>query len=360
MQVNNSVHSLNYSILSMKADSIGVEDFIERSGNHLTIDVRAPIEFAKGHLPGAINIPLFEDVERAEIGTLYKIKGKEEAVMRGLEIVSPKLSDFIRKVKSESHEKEVFVYCFRGGMRSNSFGWLINISGLKSLILTGGYKAYRSHVLKYFETPHRLILLGGATGSGKTEILKELGNNMQVVDLEGIAHHKGSAFGAIGQLPQLPQQLFEHHLFDELKKQDLNKSILLEDESMSIGYNKIPYSFWLQMKSAPIIKIKIPFELRVNRLVKEYGNAPIDQLKKSVHNISSQLGPNNAKDCLRLLDENKLADVARVTLYYYDKAYQYNHEKKGLKTIVEVETDTDDVTINSEKIKQAIEEYGNR
>lgn len=344
----------------MKADSIAVEDFIEKSLDHLIIDVRAPIEFDKGHLPGAKNIPLFEDIERAEIGTLYKLKGKDEAVMRGLEIVSPKLTEFIRKVKSESDNKDVFVYCFRGGMRSNSFGWLINVSGLKSTILEGGYKAYRNHVLNYFESKHKLILLGGATGSGKTDILKELAKQMQVVDLEGIAHHKGSAFGAIGQEAQSPQQLFEHNLFNALKKQDITKIILLEDESMTIGYNKIPYPFWLQMKEAPIVKIQVPFELRVNRLVKEYGSAPIEQLKKSVTNISSQLGPNNAKDCLQFLDEGRLADVARLTLFYYDKAYLYNHEKKGLKTIVEVETDTDDVIINAKKVKEAIEHYGDR
>ncbi len=344
----------------MKAEALDVEEFITQSQQQLIIDVRSPIEFNKGHIPGSLNIPLFEDTERAEIGTLYKIKGKEEAVMRGLEIVSPKLSDFIRKTKNSSQNKDVFVYCFRGGMRSNSFGWLINISGLKSIIMNGGYKAYRNHVLNYFEKPHKLILLGGATGSGKTDILKELQKQMQAVDLENLAHHKGSAFGAIGQEPQLPQQLFEHNLFNELKKQDITKTILLEDESMTIGYNKIPYPFWLQMKQAPIVKIKVPFELRVNRLVNEYGTAPIEQLKQSIKNISEQLGMNNAKDCLQFLDEEKLADVARLTLIYYDKAYLYNHEKKGLKTIIEVETDTDEPVINAKKVSEALEHYGNR
>jgi tRNA 2-selenouridine synthase len=344
----------------MKTEAIPVNNFLLQSPKKLVIDVRSPIEFKKGHMPGAINIPLFDDMERAEIGTLYKAKGKEDAVMRGLEIVSPKLTNFINEAKQNTQNKSVLVYCFRGGMRSNSFGWLLNTAGLETQILEGGYKAYRNHVLKQFEKSYKILLLGGATGSGKTEILKCLKQDIPILDLEGLAHHKGSAFGGIGQPAQLPQQLFENTFYNDLKEVDASKYLLLEDESMSIGYNKIPYPFWLQMKQAPIIKIMMPFDLRVNRLVNEYGKEDVEKLKQSVRNISQQLGPNNSKDCLQWLDEGKLADVAAMTLKYYDKAYEYNHTQKNKKTILPVETDTDDPIVNAEKVKRIFVDYGSR
>ncbi len=342
----------------MKTEAIPVNNFLEQSSKKLVIDVRSPIEFKKGHMPGAVNIPLFDDLERAEIGTLYKAKGKEDAVMRGLEIVSPKLTNFINEAKKNTQNKGVLVYCFRGGMRSNSFGWLLNTAGLETQILEGGYKAYRNHVLQKFEKNYKILLLGGATGSGKTEILKCLKQDIPILDLEGLAHHKGSAFGGIGQPAQLPQQLFENKFYNDLKEVDASKYVLIEDESMSIGYNKIPYSFWLQMKEAPIIKIMMPFDLRVNRLVNEYGKEDVEKLKQSVRNISQQLGPNNSKDCLQWLDEGKLADVAAMTLKYYDKAYEYNHTNKNKKILLSVETDTDDPIVNAEKVKRIFADYG--
>lgn len=342
----------------MKADSLPVDLFLRQSANKLIIDVRAPIEFAKGHLPGALNIPLFDDLERAEIGTLYKAKGKEEAVMKGLELVSPKLTEFIKQTKNNTKTNDVFVYCARGGMRSNSFGWLLNTSGLHAKIMQGGYKAYRNYVLSRFSNNYQLLLLGGATGSGKTEVLHELNNSIQVLDLEALAHHKGSAFGSINQPPQLPQQLFENKFFNRLLEFNVERPILVEDESMSIGYNKIPYAFWLQMKNAPIIKLIVPFDLRVKRLVNEYGPGDKALLAKSLKNISQQIGQNNYKECIRLLDEGRLAEVAEISLKYYDKAYEYNHTKKENTIIIPVETDTDNAKINAEKVKQAFESYG--
>jgi tRNA 2-selenouridine synthase len=343
----------------MKADSLPVEEFLIQSSNKLLIDVRAPLEFRKGHIPGAINIPLFDDLERAEIGTLYKSLGKDDAVMRGLEIVAPKLTEFIKETKKNSLNNEVFIYCFRGGMRSNSFGWLLNTAGLKVKIMAGGYKAYRNQVLKNFDKDYKLVLLGGATGSGKTEILSYLKKSIPVLDLEDLANHKGSAFGGINQPAQLTQQLFENNLNDALEKLPIGKIIMVEDESMSIGYNKIPYSFWLKMKAAPIIKIGVPFGLRVKRLVKEYGDADVEALKKSIKNISQQLGPNQFKECNILLDEGKLEEVAAITLKYYDRAYEYNHTKKNITTIIPVETNTDNAEYNAELIKKIIKEtYG--
>lgn len=339
----------------MTVDAINVNDFLSRSKNELIIDVRAPVEFFKGHLPNAINIPLFEDSERAEIGTLYKQQGKDTAVNRGLEIVSPKMTSFVNQVKALSKNKKVFVYCFRGGMRSNSFAWLMNTSGLDAVIMKGGYKAFRNYVLDYFKQDRKIILLGGKTGSGKTDILKKLNEqDLQIVDLENIAHHKGSAFGSINELKQNPQQVFEHQLFHEfsLLKNDL--PVIFEDESQTIGYNKIPIGLWQQMKQATIIKLEIPFELRVQKLVDDYTTVNIEALKSCVIKIAQQLGSLNTKLCLQYLDEQNLSDVARLSLLYYDKAYEFSYKNKK-QPIINLHSDTIDETINAQKVKEMID-----
>lgn len=339
----------------MEAKGLAVIDFLKQSKNEVIIDVRAPMEFFKGHLPKAINIPLFEDTERAEIGTMYKQLGKETAVTRGLEIVSPKMVPFVNQVKVLSKNKKVFVYCFRGGMRSNSFAWLMNTSGLEAQILTGGYKAFRNHVLQYFGQKFKLVLIGGSTGSGKTEIIKMLTQQgVQSVDLEAIAHHKGSAFGSINEKRQNPQQVFEHELFDAFTSIDDTELIVLEDESQTIGFNKIPHPLWLQMKQATIIKIDIPFELRVQKLVDDYTTVDVASLKECVLKISERLGSDNTKLCLQSLSDGNLHEVARRSLLYYDKAYKNLYSKKN-QAIVEIESDTIDAAINAQKVKQIIE-----
>ncbi len=339
----------------MTAEALDIQAFLNQSKGELLIDVRAPVEFFKGHITNAINVPLFEDSERAEIGTLYKQQGKDTAVNRGLEIVSPKMVGFVNEVKALTKNKKVFVYCFRGGMRSNSFAWLMNTSGLNAHILHGGYKAFRNHVLEYFEQDKKLILLGGNTGSGKTDVLKQLAiSEFQVVDLEGIANHKGSAFGSINEQKQNPQQVFENTLFQAFKMMNEELPILLEDESQSIGYNKIPHGLWLQMKKATIIKLNIPFEVRVQKLVLDYTTFDINALKACVVKISQQLGTLNTKLCLQHLDEGHLADVARLSLLYYDKAYNYNYDKNKEQQIIPIESDTTDAEINAQKVTQVL------
>ena len=339
----------------MTSKALIIIQFLNNSSNELIIDVRAPIEFEKGHITNAINIPLFEDIERAEIGTLYKQQGKEIAVNRGLEIVSPKLVPFVNQVKSLTKNKKVFIYCFRGGMRSNSFAWLMNTSGLDATILEGGYKNYRNHVLNYFEEKKKLVIIGGMTGSGKTDLLKKLDKlDFQIIDLEKLANHKGSAFGSINEEKQKPQQIFENNLFHQLSLLDTEKLILIEDESQSIGYNKIPHAFWLQMKKAPIIKLDIPFELRVQKLVQDYTTTNIDALKICVKKIEQNLGTQNAILCLKYLDENNLTDVARLTLKYYDKAYSYTYNKKTTQQIIPVVLDTMNFEENTLKLKRVI------
>ena len=240
-------------------------------------------------------------------------------------------------------------------MRSNSFAWLMNTSGLDATILEGGYKNYRNHVLNYFEEKKKLVIIGGMTGSGKTDLLKKLDKlDFQIIDLEKLANHKGSAFGSINEEKQKPQQIFENNLFHQLSLLDTEKLILIEDESQSIGYNKIPHAFWLQMKKAPIIKLDIPFELRVQKLVQDYTTTNIDALKICVKKIEQNLGTQNAILCLKYLDENNLTDVARLTLKYYDKAYSYTYNKKTTQQIIPVVLDTMNFEENTLKLKRVI------
>src|SRR5437868_4963839 len=151
---------------------LDIQQFLTLAETIPMIDVRSPAEFEKGHIPGAINLPLFNNEERAIIGTLYKQKGKEQAVLAGLDIVGPKMSALVSESKKIAANNEVLVHCWRGGMRSGSFCWLLNTVGINASTLKKGYKGYRDHVLKSFEKNFQLIILGGETGSGKTEILK--------------------------------------------------------------------------------------------------------------------------------------------------------------------------------------------
>jgi len=329
-----------------------MENFLREGNKGILVDVRSPLEFSNGHIPGAINIPLFDDHERAEIGTLYKIKGKEEAVLRGIELVSPKLATFIRSVKEQNGSAEkVHIYCFRGGMRSSSFCWLMETAGLNVLKLEGGYKKYRGIALSLFQQKHKLVLLGGSTGSGKTDVLKELQKlQLQTVDLEAFAHHKGSAFGFIGQEKQPAQQQFENNLFHAFSAHDPGKILFLEDESFSIGTISLPYDLWLQMKSAPIVKLQVPFELRVKRLVAEYGQTTVETLTRPLSAIKTRLGPQHYKTAMEHLQKGEMDKVAEITLHYYDKAYEYNHQKRGYQNVFIVETKTDDPAVNAELI----------
>jgi len=313
------------------------------------------VEFFKGHIIGSINIPLFEDDERAEIGTLYKQQGKDRAINRGLEIVNPKKPAFIERINQLATNKSVYVYCFRGGMRSNSFAWFLNSYGFDAKILKGGYKAFRNYVLSEFNKPRKIILLGGKTGSKKTELLNRLRKEeYPVLNIEELANHKGSAFGSINQHKQEPQQVFENKLFQQLQLHYMQDFLVIEDESQTLGYNKIPHAFWLQMKKAPIIKINLAIEERLNQLVKEYSTIDKQLLIYAVNKIAQQLGPLRTKQCINYIQENELHSAAEICLHYYDRAYEYKYEKKTDIEIIELNMYKEESENNFEQLKQII------
>lgn len=300
---------------------IPIEKFLELSNNTPIIDVRSPAEYEQAHIPGALNLPLFSNEERALIGTIYKQKGKVKAVTAGLDIVGPKLVSFTKFALS-MHNETILIHCWRGGMRSASMAWLLETVGLKCNILAGGYKSYRTYIREQLERPFNIILLGGFTGSGKTDLLKLLNENgKQMIDLEGIAHHKGSAFGAIGQSVQPSTEMFENLLYLNLSKLDPSKPIWVEDESHNIGKVFIPEPFWLQMRQSPLVVIDATFEQRLERLVRDYGNYPTQNLIASIQKIEKRLGFDKCKLALEACENNNIKTAAEICLLYYDKAY---------------------------------------
>ncbi len=195
-------------------DRLVAPDLLAALATRPLLDVRSPGEYAQGHVPGALSFPLFSDAERATVGTIYKQQSRDLALETGLELVGPKLGGFVREARTLAPQGQVVVHCWRGGQRSGSMAWLLRQGGLDVWTLEGGYKAYRTWVLAELAAQqYSLYIIGGRTGTGKTKILHALRQmGEQVVDLEGLACHKGSAFGFIGELPQPTVEQFENDL----------------------------------------------------------------------------------------------------------------------------------------------------
>lgn len=294
------------------------------------LDVRSPSEFKQGHMPGALSFPLFNDEERAQIGTLYKQQGKEKAVLEGLRIVGPKLAGFVEAANEISAFKKIKMYCWRGGMRSGSMAWLLRTAGFDVEVLKGGYKTYRQHVQQSFSNAIPFIIISGPTGSGKTEILHELLKlGEQVIDLEQLAKHKGSAFGSLGMSEQPTIEQFENNLHQELNKFDFSRRIWVEDESRKIGKVVLHGGLWENLNNARLVLLNTPLDFRVRRLVKDYGRFKPDELRESLLKIAKRLGGLSLNEALEALDAGDLAKVAEISLNYYDKAYRFSLEKRN-------------------------------
>ncbi|HBF88752.1 MAG TPA: tRNA 2-selenouridine(34) synthase MnmH [Bacteroidales bacterium] len=330
---------------------INITEFIQQAEHVPIIDVRSPGEFAKAHIPNAINIPLFTDEERKIVGIRYKENGRDQAIFSGLDIVGPKLKLFIKQALKIAPDKNVLIYCWRGGMRSKSMAWLLDFYGFNVSILSGGYKKYRNYALKSFEKQAEIVILGGKTGSGKTIILNKLRKlGEQIIDLEKIANHKGSAFGSIGEKEQDSTEFFENKLFHEWNKLDFNKRVWLEDESHSIGRNFIPNALFDQMRNSRTIFIDISKELRIEYLVNEYAIFGNEVIENALKNINKRIGNNNYKTTLEALNNNNYKAVTDISLQYYDKAYLYGLSKRDQELVSKIEFNHMDFEIIAKKI----------
>ena len=245
-----------------------IEDFLERGGllgdaeimDTPIIDVRAPCEYAKGHIPGAVNVPLFDDDERAEVGTLYKRNGHDSAVRRGLQIIERKGWDTLLDAAPALREgDDVLVYCFRGGMRSGGMAWLLSQAPLRVHTLQGGYKRFRNWAIDSWSLDRPLVVVGGPTGSGKTDVLHALSQDLkqQVIDLEGEANHRGSIFGALGRAPQPTNEHYENLLALHWRRFSQSSPVFVEDESHAVGKCGVPPGLWARMREEQAMVLRL-------------------------------------------------------------------------------------------------------
>jgi tRNA 2-selenouridine synthase len=332
-------------------NKIEISKFLALSTTIPIIDVRSPGEYRNGHIPGAFNIPLFDDNERAEVGIKYKKEGRAKAILTGLNLIGPSLEDKLTKALLLARDNKLLVHCWRGGMRSESMAWLFSLGGIETEILDGGYKSYRNFILSKFSEPCRMVVLGGLTGSGKTLILKRLeASGHNVIDLEGLANHKGSAFGALGQSTQPTAENFSNNLYNEWEKCDLRKIIWAEDESKNIGVVFIPDQIYSKMQKSPVIAIIMDIKTRVSRLLEEYSRYPKEELIASIQKISKRLGGDNTRDAIKAIEKDDFEHAIEITLKYYDKTYMYGLTKRPERQVFIIESDSGDISENSMKV----------
>lgn len=328
----------------MAIEKLQIEKFLELAKQHPVLDVRSPGEYNHAHIPFANNLPLFSDEERKIVGTAYKQQSRQHAIKIGLDFFGPKMRKMVETAESltgnnrieKNDSKTILVHCWRGGMRSAAIAWLLDLYGFKIYTLSGGYKKYRHYVLDTFNLPFHFNILGGYTGSGKTMLLKELvtrGEN--VIDLEKLAGHKGSAFGNIG-LPQQPSpEMFENLLATELRKFIDRSPIWLEDESQRIGLVNIPPAIWRNMRQSSIYFLDIPFAERLKYIVQEYGQLDKEKLAEAIERIRQKLGNLNTKTAIFLLNEGEITECFSILLKYYDKYYLKGlHNREALNSLL--------------------------
>lgn len=347
----------------MPIQKITIEEFLSLAKQYPVLDVRSPGEYTHAHIPAAHSLPLFTDEERKQVGTAYKQQSREAAIKIGLDHFGVKMRKMVEEVESIVRSQEsgvkslqasgselltpdsVLVHCWRGGMRSAAVAWLLDLYGFKVYLLAGGYKAYRKWVLAQFEKDYHFHIVGGYTGSGKTLLVHELiKQNKTVVDLEGLANHKGSAFGAVDDKPQPAQEMFENMLAEALAQSAVDSGqcakdekvslptahcIWLEDESQRIGNLQIPMPLWYTMRKAPVFFIDIPFEERLIYITGDYGKKSKEYLKDAILRIQKRLGGLETKNALAFLDADNYKACFGILLTYYDKWYHkglYNRE----------------------------------
>jgi tRNA 2-selenouridine synthase len=339
------------------SDLININDFFNLNKEIPVVDVRSPAEFERGHIPGAINIPLFDNEERAAVGSLYKNTGQKDAVLAGLEMAGKKLRRLVESGIKTSINGQLILHCWRGGMRSASIAWLYETCGIRCFVLKGGYKSYRQFIREYFLLPFNLLVIGGMTGSGKSAILEEIANSsFQVLKLEELAHHKGSAFGSLGEKPQNTNEQFENDIFMSLHGFDINKPIFVEDESRNIGRNIIPPEFFKKITISRLIVANMDKDLRVCRLVKDYGGFKQQELKNCIEKISKKLGGQKARLAMASLDEGKPEIAAEICLYYYDKAYNFGLLRKKSFEVISIRMESADSKTNANTIIKVLRE----
>lgn len=331
---------------------IPLEEFLRSSMEHPILDVRTPSEFAHAHIPGAINLPIFTDQERAEIGTLYKQVSREKAIEKGFDFFGPRMNTYLESLNAQGIAKGsmLLVHCWRGGMRSEAMAWLLNFYGYQAYTLEGGYKAFRNHILDVLDTKLPAYIIGGFTGSGKTEILRALQRMQEpVLDLENIAHHRGSSFGSIGCPDQTSQESFENRLAMSYPDSSI-KHIWIEDESRKIGRNVLPLSLHETIRDSPVIFVDIPREARLHWLVEQYKTQSHILIAEAIERLHKRLGGLQMQQALSALHKSDLHSCFDIVLRYYDDAYLYGVSKRAKGLVHRLTLQTVDHDANAQAV----------
>lgn len=327
-----------------------------RDRGALLIDVRSPSEYAEATIPGALNVPLFDDAERAEIGTIYKNVGKLPARRRGVELVAPKLPTLIDTVAAARRpgSPPVVVFCWRGGERSRAMTQFLDLAGIPARQMQGGHKAFRAEVRDFFENGiwGRLVVLRGLTGVGKTRLLQRLAaEGYPVVDLEGLANHRGSAFGHLGLDRQPTQRMFEARLWDALRQVPTEDYALAEGESRHIGRLALPPRVHQALQTEVSIWVEAPLALRVRNILDDYPAR--DELRAAfaepITALKGRLGRQTVDELLGLLAAGEWEQLVReLMVRYYDPLYRHTLPERR------VEVDIDAAGEDLSPLKAAI------
>ena len=303
----------------------------------LIIDVRSPSEFAEDHLPGAINLPVLDDDERAETGTLYKQVSSFIAKRRGAALTTSNISRHLQTTLSDLPEDStMLIYCWRGGMRSRSMALVLSSIGWDISLVNGGYQTWRRQIVAGLDKstdPINIILLDGQTGTAKTAILNEMAAlGAQTLDLEGMANHRGSAFGAHADTPQPSQKHFEALIWQSLRRFDLTQPVYVEAESSLVGKRRLPSRLWTEMKKAPRIIIEAPTTARADYLVSAYPDLArnSDQLKASINLLCARHSAEQLAEWHQMATSEKFRDLAASLIStHYDTAYDRARTRRG-------------------------------
>jgi tRNA 2-selenouridine synthase len=346
---------------------ITVEE-LEKLKNPIIIDIRAPIEFKDGAIPGAINIPLFTDEERQEVGTIYKHEGQPAAKWRAMERVSPKIPLLLQQIKEAmTNDSELIIHCWRGGMRSKAVVTFLEFAGIYAMRLVGGYKAYRQYILQQIPSmfPDKAVVLHGLTGVGKTEVLKKLKKQgYPILDLEEMAGHRGSIFGTIGLGEGHNQKTFDALLYEGLKEIKGSSYFIMEAESKRIGKAVQPEELMERKMKGINIHLHTSLTQRVNLLINEYvlpfQNEPwyYEKISNGIEKIQRRIKDNELKkQLIHTLEEQNYQEMISILLEnYYDPRYDHAlHEYEGdfIDLVVNDFNDaTDKVVVELEKLSK--------
>jgi tRNA 2-selenouridine synthase len=338
-------------------------DAASLSAFHAILDVRSPAEFAEDHIPGAINLPVLTDAERAEVGKIYVQESRFLARKIGAAHIARNVARHLENaLVDQPGSFAPLVYCWRGGQRSNAMATILAQVGWRTTLLAGGYKTYRRRVtarLYDADLPLRLVLVDGNTGSGKTEVLGLLAaRGLQVIDLEALAGHRGSVFGALAGQPQPSQKLFESRLLAALEGVDPGRPVIVEAESSKVGERMVPPALWQAMAGAPRIELVAPAEARAAYLVRAYRDIIEDRpaLDAAMARLPTSPGRKRLEEWRGLAEAGDFEALALALMaLHYDPAYRRSSRKDARPRLGAVELsslDTADLEAAADRIAQ--------